>query len=81
MYKICEEDKIQEVETVQTGKVKWFNSAKGYGFIEQEDGNDVFVHFSAINMDGYKTLDEGSEVKFEVTTGDKGAQASNVSMA
>ena len=65
---------------MQTGKVKWFNSAKGYGFIEQEDGNDVFVHFSAINMDGYKTLDEGSEVRFEVTTGDKGAQASNVSM-
>ena len=66
---------------MQKGKVKWFNSAKGYGFIEQEDGSDVFVHFSAINMDGYKTLDEGTEVQFEVTTGDKGAQASNVVLA
>ena len=65
---------------MQKGKVKWFNSAKGYGFIEQEDGSDVFVHFSAISMDGYRTLDEGKEVQFEITVGDKGAQASNVSV-
>ena len=64
-----------------TGKVKWFNAAKGFGFIETEDGQDVFVHFSAIEMDGYKTLDEGMEVKFEVTDGDKGPQASNVTRA
>ena len=64
-----------------TGKVKWFNAAKGFGFIETEDGQDVFVHFSAIDMDGYKTLDEGMEVKFEVTDGDKGPQASNVTRA
>ena len=60
------------------GKVKWFNAAKGFGFIETEDGQDVFVHFSAIEMDGYKTLDEGMEVQFEVTDGAKGPQASNV---
>jgi len=64
-----------------TGKVKWFNAAKGFGFIETEDGQDVFVHFSAIEMDGYKTLDEGMEVRFEVTDGDKGPQASNVTRA
>lgn len=60
------------------GKVKWFNDSKGYGFIEQESGKDVFVHFSAITMDGYKTLKEGQEVEFEITDGPKGPQASNV---
>ncbi len=61
------------------GKVKWFNDAKGYGFIEQEaGGDDVFVHFSAIQMDGFKTLAEGQEVEFEVETGDKGLHAANV---
>ncbi len=61
------------------GKVKWFNDAKGYGFIEQEsDGEDVFVHFSAIQSSGYKTLNEGQAVEFEVTTGPKGLQATNV---
>lgn len=60
------------------GKVKWFNSEKGFGFIESEDGKDVFVHFSAISMDGYKTLEEGSEVEFEVVEGAKGPQAANV---
>ena len=60
------------------GKVKWFNAEKGYGFIESEDGTDVFVHFSAISMDGYKTLDEGQEVTFEVSEGAQGPQASNV---
>ena len=58
-----------------TGKVKWFNDAKGYGFIEQEGGEDVFVHFSAIQMDGFKTLAEGQQVEFEVKTGDKGLHA------
>ena len=61
------------------GRIKWFNDAKGYGFIEQpEGGEDVFVHFSAIEMEGFKTLAEGQEVEFEVRQGDKGLQASNV---
>lgn len=60
------------------GKVKWFNDSKGYGFIEQEDGPDVFVHFSAIGMDGFKTLREGDEVEFEISDGPKGPQAANV---
>lgn len=61
------------------GKVKWFNDSKGYGFIERPDGeDDVFVHFSAIQMDGFKTLTEGQEVEFELVTGDKGPQATNV---
>ena len=60
------------------GTVKWFNASKGYGFLSQDDGNDVFVHFSAITGDGYKSLDEGEAVEFEVTQGPKGPQASNV---
>ena len=60
------------------GKVKWFNDAKGYGFIEQEGGEDVFVHFSAIQSEGYKSLQEGQAVEFDVTDGPKGKQASNV---
>ncbi|MCK5489865.1 MAG: cold shock domain-containing protein [Gemmatimonadetes bacterium] len=60
------------------GKVKWFHDAKGYGFIELEDGKDVFVHHSAINIEGYKTLAEGQEVEFELTDGDKGPRAANV---
>ena len=64
---------------MQKGKVKWFNSEKGYGFIESEDGKDVFVHFSAITMEGYKALEEGQTVQFEVIEGEKGAQAANVS--
>jgi cold shock protein len=60
------------------GNVKWFNATKGYGFISQEGGKDVFVHFSAIQGDGFKSLDEGQEVEFEVTDGPKGPQAVNV---
>jgi CspA family cold shock protein len=60
------------------GTVKWFSNEKGYGFIEREDGDDVFVHFSAIAMDGYKTLREGQRVEFEIVQGDKGLQAANV---
>ena len=63
---------------MERGKVKWFNAEKGFGFIERENGNDVFVHFSAIAMDGYKTLEEGTEVQFDIVEGTKGAQASNV---
>jgi CspA family cold shock protein len=61
-----------------SGTVKWFRNEKGYGFITGEDGQDVFVHFSAIQMDGFKTLEEGQTVSFEVTQGPKGLQASNV---
>ena len=60
------------------GKVKWFNESKGYGFISQEDGPDVFVHHSAIQMEGFKTLKENQEVEFEIVQGAKGPQASNV---
>jgi CspA family cold shock protein len=61
-----------------TGRVKWFNPNKGYGFIETGEGRDVFVHYSAIQATGYRTLDEGQSVKFEVVDGPKGPQASNV---
>ncbi len=61
-----------------TGTVKWFNESMGFGFIEQESGEDVFVHFSEIQGDGFKTLTDGQAVEFEVTQGPKGAQASNV---
>ncbi len=60
------------------GTVKWFNAGKGFGFIEREDGEDVFVHFSAINVDGYKSLNEGQKVQFEVEDGQRGLQAKNV---
>ncbi len=60
------------------GKVKWFNAEKGYGFITSEDGTDVFVHFSAIQTDGYKSLEEGQDVEFDVQDGDRGPQAANV---
>jgi CspA family cold shock protein len=63
------------------GKVKWFNDAKGFGFIAQETGEDVFVHFSAIQMDGFKTLAEGQDVEFEVQSGAKGLHAANVTRA
>jgi cold shock protein len=60
------------------GKVKWFNADKGFGFIEREGGDDVFVHFSAIKMEGYKALEEGQKVEFDLTTGQRGPQAENV---
>ena len=62
------------------GRVKWFNEKKGFGFITKDDGKDVFVHFSAINREGFKTLSEGDEVEFEVTKGPKGEQATNVTV-
>ena len=61
-----------------TGKVKWFNAEKGYGFIEREDGGDVFVHFSAIQGEGFKTLEEGQALEFDVVEGNRGEQAANV---
>ncbi|MBP1933588.1 cold shock domain-containing protein [Ammoniphilus resinae] len=60
------------------GKVKWFNAEKGYGFIEREDGGDVFVHYSAIQTDGFKTLEEGQSVEFDIVEGNRGPQAANV---
>ncbi|MCA9735189.1 MAG: cold-shock protein [Deferribacteres bacterium] len=63
---------------METGTVKWFNSSKGYGFITREEGDDVFVHFKAIQSDGYKTLEEGQKVEFEVEKSAKGLQAVNV---
>ena len=61
------------------GKVKWFNNRKGFGFIQQEDGPDLFVHFSSINSDGYRSLNEGEEVTFDVEDGERGPKAVNVS--
>jgi len=61
-----------------TGTVKWFNAEKGYGFIEREDGDDVFVHYSAIQKDGYRTLEEGQRVEFDIGPGKKGEEAQNV---
>ena len=63
---------------MSTGTVKWFNNQKGYGFISDAEGNDVFVHYTGLNMDVYKTLEEGQEVEFDVTEGTKGPQAVNV---
>jgi len=63
---------------MNTGKVKWFNAEKGYGFIELEDGNDVFVHYSAIQGEGFKTLEEGQSVSFDIVEGNRGPQAANV---
>lgn len=63
---------------MKTGTVKWFNAKKGYGFISDENGDDIFVHFSALNMSGFKVLEEGDKVEFEVIEGEKGLQAANV---
>jgi cold shock protein len=69
---------LEVVAVKEQGTVKWFNASKGYGFIQRQTGEDVFVHFSAIQMDGYKSLNEGQAVEFEVTKGPKGLQAENV---
>ena len=66
---------------MEQGTVKWFNAEKGFGFIERENGDDVFVHFSAIQSEGFKTLEEGQDVTFEVEQGQRGAQAANVQKA
>ena len=63
---------------MQQGTVKWFNAKKGYGFISDAEGNDVFVHYSGLNMEGFKSLDEGAQVEFDVVNGAKGPQATNV---
>ena len=65
---------------MERGKVKWFNATKGFGFIEREDGSDIFVHYSAINSEGFRSLSEGQEVSFDVVEGDKGLQAANVTL-
>ena len=65
---------------MQQGTVKWFNAKKGYGFISDEQGNDVFVHYSGLNMEGFKSLEEGAAVEFEVVEGAKGPQATNVTV-
>ena len=65
----------------ENGQVKWFNAAKGYGFIQRHTGEDVFVHYSAIQMEGFRTLEQGAEVQFELRKGPKGLQAENVLLA
>lgn len=67
-----------EVLSMSKGTVKWFNNQKGYGFITAEDGHDVFVHYSGLDMDGFKSLEEGAEVEFEISDGAKGPQATGV---
>lgn len=69
---------LQEENNMAQGTVKWFNAEKGFGFIEREDGDDLFVHFSAIAGEGFKSLDEGQQVTFDVVQGDRGDQAANV---
>ena len=75
---MCTKGTFQEDFFMQNGKVKWFNAEKGFGFIEVEGGDDVFVHFSAIQGEGFKSLEEGQEVSFEIVEGNRGPQAANV---
>ncbi len=69
---------FRRIYLMENGVVKWFNAEKGYGFIQVEGGDDVFVHYSAIQEEGFKTLDEGQDVEFEIVEGDRGPQAANV---
>jgi len=78
LYPINQKIVQEKVNTMVNGTVKWFNDSKGFGFLEQENGEDVFCHFSAIVGDGFKSLAEGDRVTFEVTKGPKGLQAANV---
>lgn len=78
MLRKMQHDIFLEVSAMNKGTVKWFNNQKGYGFISDEAGNDVFVHYSGLNMDGFKTLEEGAAVEYEVINGEKGPQAVNV---
>jgi len=71
-------ERLRRKLNMQNGKVKWFNNEKGFGFIEVEGGDDVFVHFTAIQGDGFKSLEEGQEVSFEIVEGNRGPQAANV---
>ncbi len=71
----------EEETKMEQGKVKWFNAEKGFGFIEREEGDDVFVHFTAIQGEGFKTLEEGQDVNFEIEEGQRGLQATNVNKA
>lgn len=75
---MCEQSHEKIKEIYMKGTVKWFDSDKGYGFISSEDGKDIFVHFSAIQSEGYKSLQEGDQVEFDVNDGDRGPQAANV---
>jgi CspA family cold shock protein len=78
LKKRVQRKKLVRSTTLAAGTVKWFNSEKGYGFISREEGPDVFVHYSAIQMNGYRTLEEGQQVEFEVGPGKKGEEAQNV---
>ena len=75
---ICDMSIFLEEDFMNKGTVKWFNNQKGYGFISDENGSDVFVHYSGLNMEGYKSLEEGQAVEFEITDSPKGPQATNV---
>lgn len=77
LYRLVNATYLEVIEMI--GTVKWFNAKKGYGFINNEDGDDIFVHFSAIEMDGFRALTEGDQVQFELVQGEKGPQAANVS--
>mgnify|MGYP002941863189 FL=1 len=78
LQKVNDSKEFVEVSIMNKGTVKWFNNQKGYGFISDESGKDVFVHYSGLNMEGFKSLEEGAQVEFEVVNGAKGPQATNV---